>query len=195
MTEESFRPRLDEVRSGDQSAAAEITRQYTAALVGLARRQIGPRLGQRVDPEDIVQSTYRSLFVRLREGEYELGSGEDLWRLLAAMTLNKVRRQARFHAARRRDMRLEAASGELVAEHVDGGQPGPEEAAELVDELQALVAHVRPRDRAIVELRLQGLSTAQIAAQTQRAERSVRRVLQQVREQLEAANRDNDPVR
>jgi len=62
--------------------------------------------------------------------------------------------------------------------------PTSDDAVALVDELQAVLERVQPRDREIIELRLQGCSTAEIAQQTGRAERSVRRVLQHLGQQL-----------
>ena len=77
------------------------------ALVAVARKQMGAKLARRVDPEDIVQSTYRSLFTRVQNGEYDLGGGEDLWKLLVTIALNKVRRKSKFHRAAKRDMNMD----------------------------------------------------------------------------------------
>jgi RNA polymerase sigma-70 factor (ECF subfamily) len=179
---------LDELRGGDERASARIVDEYTDALVAVARRQMGSKLARRVDPEDIVQSTYRSLFVRMKQGEYDLGSGRDLWKLLVTITLNKVRRKAKFHRTARRDMNMDqsVAAGVAVsfAEQTRDGGPTPEAAALLVDELQSVLRKVKPRDRQIVELRMQGCSTADIAQEAGRSERSVRRILQHLGEQL-----------
>lgn len=189
MREKSFRILMDELVTGDGDAADRIVSEYTAALVAVARRQIGPRLGRRVDAEDVVQSTYRSLFVRLQRGEFELANGEDLWRLLVTIVLNKVRRQARFHRAARRNLDRESSvvteEGQGIEASAPSEEPTPEEAALLVDELQHFLASLSDRDRPIVELRLQGLSSAEIAQETGRAERSVRRVLEHIRKRLE----------
>lgn len=186
---------MDDLLAGREEAAEQIVEEYTAALVAVARRQIGARLARRVDPEDVVQSVYRSLFVRARRGEYELGSGRDLWKLMVTITLNKVRRQAKFHKAGRRDMMLERSTtnetGQTAAEQLArSGEPTPDEAAGLVDEVQTFLESLPERDRPIVELRLQGLTSAEIAAETGRAERSVRRVLEQIQTRL--ANRRED---
>ena len=138
MSEPSFRALMDSLRNGSDDAAEAIVNEFTGALVAVARRQIGPRLAQRLDPEDVVQSTYRSLFVRVRQGEYELGSGRDLWKLLVTMTLNKVRRKAKFHSSQRRDVHLETAEAGPMADWACRNDPGPDEAAELVDEIRAL---------------------------------------------------------
>ena len=136
-------------------------------------------------PDDVVQSHYRSLFERMREGKYELGGGRDLWRLLATMTLNKVRRQARNHSTERRTFPIEPAGTERWEDRTPDPTPVPDDAAELVDQTTALRARLNPRERPIVELRLQGLVTAQIALETNRTQRSISGVLPQIRPRLE----------
>ena len=186
----SFRAMMEDLLAGNEEAAAQIVEQHTAALVAVARRQIGAKLGRRVDPEDIVQSVYRSFFVRVKRGEFELGNGADLWKLLVTITLNKVRRQAKFHRAGRRSMFQEQSldGGKSTEFPIDNlaqsEEPHPEEAAALVDEVQTFLATLSTRDRPILELRLQGYNSVEIARKTGRAERSVRRVLQQIRKRL-----------
>ncbi len=144
MAEQSFRALIANAHNGDNVAAQAIVNEYTDALVAVARRQIGPRLARRLDPDDVVQSTYRSLFVRMRDGQYELGSGQDLWKLLVTMTLNKVRRQARYHSTQRRNTQLERVGAEFLEGEICDPAPGPSDAAELVDETAALLSEVEP---------------------------------------------------
>ncbi|QDT48978.1 ECF sigma factor [Symmachiella dynata] len=195
MTEEqTFRILLDQLRAGDEVAAVKIVQDHTAGLVAVARRQMGAGLARRVDPEDILQSVYRSLFVRVQQGEFELGAGRDLWQLLVTMTLNKVRRSAKYHGAGKRDMSKDQSvrADADPLDHIPGsGEPGPEEAAMLVDETEAFLKTLKPQDRPIVELRLQGYNSIEIAEQTGRAERSVRRILKQIQERLTEATRSD----
>ena len=148
--ERSFQALMDDLRSGQEDAAEQIVNEYTSALVAVARKQIGPRLSRRLDAEDVVQSTYRSLFVRVRDGEYDLASGQDLWKLLVAMTLNKVRRKARFNSTDRRNMMLEtsALSGESgpPVEHTAQSGPTPEDALGI-DRRSRAAAASRGRSR------------------------------------------------
>ena len=69
-------------RGGDQKAAEELFRRYANRLIGLARSRLSRKLARRVDPEDVVQSVYRSFFHDVRDGRYDLQRGGDLWRLL-----------------------------------------------------------------------------------------------------------------
>ena len=42
--------------------------RFSQQLIGLARKHIGARLEHKVDPEDVVQSAYKSLLLRYGEG-------------------------------------------------------------------------------------------------------------------------------
>ena len=185
----SFRALMNELVDGRSDAAADIVEEYTAALVAVARRQISPKLARRIDPEDVVQSAYRSFFVRMGRGEYELGNGKELWKLLLTITLNKVRKQGKFHHAQKRDVSNDQSARDAsreapMAELAKSDEPSPEDTAMLVEEVSRLLATLRAEDRPIVELRLQGYNSVEIAKETGRAERSVRRILERVRRRL-----------
>ncbi len=180
---------LNRWRAGDQSAATEIFERYVNRLCGLARKRLSDRMQRRVEAEDVVQSAYRSFFRRAGES-YTLEKQGDLWRLLAAITINKVRGQVEFHNAKKRGIYLEAHSdGEQsviqVSPEVISDDPQPEDAAVMVEELSDVLGNLDETQRAIVELSMQNHSVEQIADQIQRSERTVRRTIQQVREELE----------
>jgi len=194
MANESFCMLMKELVDGREDAAAQIVQQYTAALVAVARREISPKLARRIDPEDVVQSAYRSFFVRMGRGEYELGNGKELWKLLLTITLNKVRKQGKFHHAQKRNVANDRSAGasSMAARIVDlarSEEPGPEDAAMLIDEVAALLAALPEGDRPIIELRLQGYNSVEIAKQTGRAERSVRRILERAERRLREQSR------
>ena len=177
---------LERYRAGDDSAAEALFARYFERLTLLARSRLSARLARRTDPEDIVQSVYRSFFVGVREGRYALGRGGDLWRLLAAITRNKVFRQVRHHRADLRSIDLECSLDRLDEGGLSGPDrdPTPEDALALADELERVFAQLDPFERRVLELRLQGLLLATIAEETGRAERSVRRALSRIRELL-----------
>jgi DNA-directed RNA polymerase specialized sigma24 family protein len=58
------------------------------------------------------------------------------------------------------------------------------EAVALADEVEQIMRDLKPLYRRILELRLQGYNIDEIAAATQSGERTVRRVLDQVKQQL-----------
>src|SRR5262249_61921152 len=111
---------LDRWRAGDQQAAADLFARYAERLLALARDRLSSQLAPRLDPQDVVQSACGSLFIGVRDGRYVLQQSGDLWRLLAAITLHKVRQKARHHTADKRSVRREQ---ELRAEGVDDFPP------------------------------------------------------------------------
>ncbi len=172
-------------RGGDAQAATLLFRRYAEKLIALAQRQLSARLAQRVAPEDVVQSVYCSFFVGARDGQYVLERSGDLWRLLVGITLHKLQHQFRRHLADRRSIRREeGTNGEELAEFM-AQEPSPDQAVALADELEQALRRLEPLARRVFELRLQGYSLDEIAAAVECCERTVRRTLKRVTEQLE----------
>ena len=67
---EDHRLLVERWQSGDQSAAKQLFDTYVDRLVALARRRISQRLNSRLDPEDVVQSVFRTFFERAKEGRF-----------------------------------------------------------------------------------------------------------------------------
>ena len=63
-------------------------------------------------------------------------------------------------------------------------EPTPDEAVTLADELEAIMSRLDCFAQRVLELRLQGERIAEIAADTGRSERSVRRALGTIRRKL-----------
>jgi len=186
---ESFHQVIGRLHSGDEDAAAEIFRRFAAQLIRLARGRLDARLRGKVDPEDVLQSVFRSFFVREAEGQFELGDWESLWSLLVRITLRKCGRQIAAFCAGRRDVRRELCP---TASEDDSGQrweavahePTPQEVVSLTETVEHLMRGLDETQRQMVVLRLQGHTAVEISRQVGRTERTVRRVLAQVREGL-----------
>ena len=63
MTSDSSVELTDRWREGDQQAANLLFRRYSERLIALVRCHLSEKLARRLDPEDVVQSAYRSFFV------------------------------------------------------------------------------------------------------------------------------------
>jgi RNA polymerase sigma factor (sigma-70 family) len=174
---------LARYQSGDETAAAELFRRYVSRLTVFARARLAPRVARRVDPDDVVLSAYRSFFVRARKGEFTLRRSGDMWRLLVAVTLNKVRHQVARHEAGKRSLRRE--DGESPVEEQFSRSPRPEEAVAVADELEQIMATLSPVKRRILQLRLLDHSLDEIAADIGRSERTIRRMLGELQAHLE----------
>ena len=190
---ESFAVLMDRLRSGEDEAAREVFARFAGRLMGLARRHLDNRLAVKVDPEDVVQSAYKSFFVRQRAGGLEVGTWDNLWGVLTMITLRKCADRAAYYKAGKRDVGREVAGGGadegdagVVADVALDREPSPDEAAVMAETVEALFRAIDdPDERAILELSLQGFTAGEIADQLGRAERSVRRLRERVRKRLE----------
>jgi RNA polymerase sigma-70 factor (ECF subfamily) len=189
---ESFPELMDRLRSGEDEAAREVFARFAARLVALARRHLDARLAVKVDPEDVVQSAYKSFFIRQRAGTLEVGNWDSLWGVLTLITVRKCADRAAYYKADKRDVGRELSGGSTdsspgaAAEIALDREPMPEEASVLAETVEALFRAVDdPDERAILELSLQGFTAAEISESLGRAERSVRRLRERIRKRLE----------
>jgi len=180
----SDRSLLRRFRSGQPDAATELYLRYAERLSALAAGQCGPDLAARVDPEDIVQSVFRTFFRRVARGQYDVPEGEELWKLFLVIGLNKIRATATFHRAAKRDVGV-TASGEAfqrAAQNVAGSDETALATLRMV--VEEILATLPASLRSIVELRIEGHLVEEIARRTKRSRRSVERALQDFRQRL-----------
>jgi RNA polymerase sigma factor (sigma-70 family) len=176
---------LRRVQADSETAADVLFARYVERLTRLARSRLAAELAARVDPEDIVQSAYRSFFVAARQGRFTVSESGDLWRLLVEVTLHKLYRQAARHKAARRSVRRDRpSSDDSIWQRVAGTEPTPEQAAIAAEELEALLKKLPPQGREVVALALQGHQQREIAVKLGVADRTVRRWLKAARAAL-----------
>ena len=177
---------MDRLRAGDGEAARRVFSEFACRLIALARSRLGSRMRQKVDPEDVLQSAYKSFFVRQSQGQLSPTSWDSLWTMLTVITLRKCGRWVERFQTGKRDVNAEApvnADGSMW-QAVDR-EPTPEEAAILAETVEQLLQATEGRERAIVTLALQGGTVAEIAGQVGRTRRTVQRVLARIKDQLE----------
>jgi RNA polymerase sigma factor (sigma-70 family) len=164
--------------------------RFSRRLIGLARCHLEARLQHKVDPEDVVQSAYKSFFLRYGDGDLAAEGWDGLWGLLSLITIRKCADRVRYYQAESRDLAREAAP-RLTADSAaawlaaPGREPTPDEAVVLAETVEELLRSLKGDERTIVELSLQGYSTQEISEQMGRAERSVRRLRERVRKHLQ----------
>jgi RNA polymerase sigma-70 factor (ECF subfamily) len=191
----SFAQLMTRLRAGDQPAAAEVFHRFAERLIALARTRLDRRLRQKVDPEDVLQSVYKSFFRRYIQGDFELADWDGLWSLLTVLTVRKCGRWRERFRAECRDVERETsltARCDGAGWHVLDREPTPGEAAVLTDTVEQLLQHLEERDRDIVSLTLQGYPVAEIARQLDRPERTVFRVLEHVKKRLRRVEDSDD---
>jgi RNA polymerase sigma-70 factor (ECF subfamily) len=144
---------IELLRQGDEGAARQVVEKYLHRLLTLARKRIGSRMASRVDPEDITQSVFRTVFARARDGRLVFEHEDDLCKLLIKITLHKTLRQVAFHKAAKRDPGKETKHGEQHQERlmaVLGREPSPEETVTFMDEMEHFLARLTPVEQKII---------------------------------------------
>lgn len=172
---------LTRILTEEPGYEAELVERYSQRLLAFARQQLPACVRRRVDPEDVVQSVYRSFFHRLKQGRFTFDDSYDIWRLLAAMTFHKAAKAVQFHHRQRRDVSRDSP---LPADEHSWAEPtpGPDDVTILFGCLEQLLTTLPEKYRLIVFARLQGASIEQIGKQVERSERTVLRVLAHVQE-------------
>ena len=171
-------------RRGDADAATALYLRYAKRLRALAQKQTAGTLSVRMDPDDVVQTVFRTFFRRAATGHYQIPDGEELWKLFLVIALNKIRDLGDYHRAAKRNIQRTVGLE-------SSGQAAPANIASDEDSLQVLnltiddlLESMSPSQREIVTLRIRGHEVNEISASCKRAKRTVERVLQEFRQQL-----------
>jgi DNA-directed RNA polymerase specialized sigma24 family protein len=168
----------ERLRRGDPAAAEEVFARYAERLARLAGENLSPRLAARLDSADVVQSALRTFFRRSAQGEFQIDSSCQLWRLLARITLLKARAHGRHHLADKRDVRAEMPAGDESARpEAPAAEPGPDEQAVLLDQIDALLEGLPPLYAQLLQSRLAGHAITDIAQELNLSRQSVHRML------------------
>jgi RNA polymerase sigma-70 factor (ECF subfamily) len=169
--------------------------RYAGRLVRVAEQHLSHRLAARLDGEDVVQSVFRTFFRRSEAGEFRIDSSAQLWRLLVRITVLKARAKGRFHTADCRTAQAEAGGDpDAVLTVACATEPGPAEAAALVDQIDSLLRGLPDAYARVLELRLSGDKVTAIAARLGLSRQGVYRMLNLLQDRLVAADPDAAPV-
>jgi RNA polymerase sigma factor (sigma-70 family) len=180
--------------AADPHAAELLFARYASRLTQIAEQHLSRRIAAREGGEDVVQSVFRTFFRRSAEGQFQIDSSAQLWRLLVKITLQKVRTRARHHSAKKRSAAAEVRPEDdsWVAEAL-GREPDPAAAAELVDLMEVMLNDMPPLYCRVLELRLQGVAPAHVARELSISRNTVYRALDLFKQRLiECGGEDQD---
>jgi DNA-directed RNA polymerase specialized sigma24 family protein len=180
------------LKAGDRSAAIPLWDHYFARMSRLARATLrGASPCVAADEEDAALSAFESFCAGAEDGRFAQVNGrEDLWRLLAVITVRKARALNRHQRRLKRggggvvrESDLNGASGGVgVFDGVASPLPGPEVAVLAGEELARLLNLLNDETLQKVTLwRLDGLTCEEIATRLGCARRTVSRQLDLIR--------------
>jgi RNA polymerase sigma-70 factor (ECF subfamily) len=123
------------------------------------------RLRRFLDSADVCQSVLANFFVRVAAGQFELDSPEQLVRLLATMSRNRLRNHAEQQQARRRDQRrLRVDADKMLAVAADR-EPTPSRIVAGRELLERVRQQLQADEQALAERRVLGRTWEEIAGE------------------------------
>lgn len=174
---------LERIRCGDEAALMQLLQRYEAQLRVAARVLLGSKLRAQLDSLDLVQSVHRVLLPGLRAGKYDVSSLDKLLALARTVLRHKVIRNWR-----RVQCEQASKNGKLADESGAGSgrrsADDPTQAVVREDLKQHILASLIGLDRQIIDLRIQGYSTGEIAEQLDCDPHALRARLSRLRRRL-----------
>jgi len=178
---------LKRIQCGDDGAARELLQRFEAEVRLVVRRQLPRLLRSRFDSLDFLQSVWGSFFRRMRTSPTEFEDSRHLVAFLARAAKNKVIDEYRRAASRKHDMHREEPlwDGGLRARDLPDSTDSPSEVAQAHEVLSRLRELVPEEKRSILEMKAEGLSSKDISERLGISERTVQRVLEDLRRRME----------
>jgi RNA polymerase sigma factor (sigma-70 family) len=164
---EDFAALLARARRQDADALAALVQGYEARVRLVARVLLGPALRPYLDSVDLVQSVHRSLMAGLRGDKFDISSPEKLLALALTMVRRKVARKWR-HARRQQRQGGRAGDGSDLSNlllSLQSTEANPASTAQLNDTVRHLCANLDATEQRMMQLHVEGHSTAEIAAE------------------------------
>lgn len=188
------------LRDGDARAADELFSRFSGQLCRLVQAKLGWRYQRKFDPDDVAQSVFKSFLGLQARQELAFDNWNALWGLLSLIAVRKCGTRIDYLRAACRDVAREHSvilgPGDVDRSRADieaiSREPTPGQAAMLSEALERLLAPLAEKERTVVELALQGYGTGEIAERVARSERTVQRVLERIREQLQTESDATD---
>ena len=119
---------INQLKEGERAGVRLLLERYFQRLVQLARSRFQGRPGLAANDEDVALSAFKSLCLGAEQGRFpRLADRDDLWRLLALLTIRKA-------IDLQRRGRVREAINQADFEHLLSAEPPPELAAEMAEE-------------------------------------------------------------
>jgi len=186
-----FEELMRQVGNGSEDAVRILLDEYGEHICRAVRRRLHRSFRSKFDPEDVEQSVW-AVFFGKPSRTAEFSRPESLIAFLISVAQNKVRDKSDDFATRKRDLSLEEQIDDSrgnVIDIIHKGQPTPSETVMVRERWDALRRAKPEHHVRIIELRAAGYSIDEIAESVKLHERSVRRVLENLVDEVSANDR------
>ena len=173
---------LHELQQGSEAAAGRLWELLHQRIQRLAKKELQHRTVTGFDEEDVALSAFDTLCRSIQQKRYEVGDRDELWRLLAVITINKARRRARDENRLRRGGGFNRQCGELLGS-LASSQPDAGMAMAMEEECERLLSRLKKREVQLVALlKVEGYTNEEVAQQLGCSRRAVQRRLAIIRQ-------------
>lgn len=186
---------LARAADGDTAALDELARHYEPKIRMVARVLLGPALRPYLDSVDLTQSVHKSILIGLRDEKYDI-SGPDQ---LIGLALTVLRRKAARHWRHLQRQHRLSGDGARPVDDLPGvltalssNETDPAAEALVRDEIRNLCDHLDEVERKILDLRLEGYTSAEIGEQIGLSRVNVRVRMTRLRQRLHALGVSSD---
>ncbi len=164
---------------GSEADLRRLIDEYGPHLQRVVRHRLDERMRAKFDSLDFVQMVWMSFFADPHAVE-RFDTPERLIGYLAAMARNKVTDEERRRVRKRNGTSLERPIDEQTDAVPQANATTPSQFAMVREAYQIFEANESERDRAIVQLRMQGCTFREIAERMELHERTVRKIVERL---------------
>lgn len=151
---------LRRARKGDPDALSDLVLQYESQIRIVARARLGRVMRHSLDSIDVVQSVHRSLLSGLLQNRFAFSSPAQLTALAVTMVHRKIARK--WRTMKKQAVPASAPSSDLD-QLICGRIDEPSDCASAQELLSGIFANLSERERTVVEMRINGWRTVDIA--------------------------------
>ncbi len=188
-SETAFDSLLVRLNSGDWSAAEVVFQRFEPYLRMIVRRQISGAMQSKFNSSDIVQSVWVDLLQGFRKGRWKFDDVGHLQAFLVKVTQNRFLDRIRQQRTPLQHERALTVADESQIAH--DRTPRASQEVRLVELWSEITKTCSEPHRVLLELKRQGKSLGEIAAQTGYHESSIRRILYDLARQFVANHSSN----
>jgi RNA polymerase sigma-70 factor (ECF subfamily) len=165
ISPDDFATLLKRAAEDDTAAQARLCQHYESKVRIVARVLLGPALRSHFDSIDLVQSVHRSLLLGLRDDKFDISTPEKLIALASTIVRRKVARKWR-----REKRQISLGANSLTADSLaqtlsslSSPDADPVKVVEYNDLLEKFCEQLSDTERRMLEMRLQGYTSAEVA--------------------------------
>lgn len=185
---------LDGVKGRESADIQRLWDRYFHRLVRLAAAKLPGHCRRAFDEEDVAISAFQSFCDRAGQGQFpQLNGRDDLWRLLATLTVRKAALMVRHQTRKKRgggrvvgESGLHPQDPAVTGDHglveILSKEPGPDDAARFADVFENLMKKLPDSTlKTIVIRKLEGYTVQEISTELDTSTRTIDRKLKLIR--------------